>query len=72
MTATRSSTGSPPIGSFAEAAHFQLLVALRLSYAERLADLEAMWDFNDMIEKQNPHIGRIAALLRDRRDTAPR
>lgn len=71
MTATRSSTRSLSVGSFAEAAHFQLLVALRMTHAERLVDLEAMWDFNDMIEEQNPHIRRVAALVRARRNITP-
>lgn len=68
MTATRSVTGSPPVGSFAEAERFQLLVALGTTYAERLRDLERMWDFNDMVEELNPHIRRIAVLMRAQRE----
>jgi hypothetical protein len=55
------------VGSFAEAARFQLLVSLGMTYADRLRDLEAMWDFNDMIEAQNPHVRRVVDLLRARR-----
>jgi hypothetical protein len=69
MTSPQSSSGSPPAGSFAEAARFQLVVALRMTYADRLRDLEAMWDFNDMIEEQNPRVRRVVELLRARRDT---
>lgn len=68
MTTERSVTGSLPVGSFAEAQRFQLLTALGTSYAERLRDLERMWDFNDMVEELNPRIRRIAALLRARRE----
>ena len=69
MTSSQSSVENPPVGSFAEAARFHLLVALGLSYADRLRDLEAMWDFNDMIEEQNPHVRRVVELLRARRKT---
>jgi hypothetical protein len=55
-----------PIGSFEEAARFRLLVALRLTAAERLRDLEAMWDFNEMVEAQNPRTRQIAERLRAR------
>lgn len=67
MTAERSVTGSPPVGSFAEAQRFQLLMTLGTSYAERLRDLERMWDFNDMVEELNPRIRHIAALMRAQR-----
>ena len=69
MTSAKSSVENPPVGSFAEAARFQLRVALGMTYAERLRDLEAMWDFNDMIEEQNPHVRRVVELLRARRKT---
>lgn len=37
----------PPVGNHEEAHQFQLRISLRLTPAERLRDLEAMWDFND-------------------------
>jgi hypothetical protein len=52
-TSTKSYVENQPVGSFAEAAGFPL-VALGKSYADGLRDLEAMWDFNDMIEERNP------------------
>jgi hypothetical protein len=71
MTSTRSNTGSPAIGSFREAQRFQLQVSLSITCAERLRDLEAMFDFNDMIEELNPHTRRAAALLRATHDVTP-
>jgi hypothetical protein len=56
------------MGSFAEATRFRLSIALGLSYTERLRDLDAMWDFNDVIERQNPRVQDIAARLREQRE----
>ena len=70
MTSKRSSTGSARVGSFAEAERFKFLVTLRMTYAERLQELEGMCDFNDMIEEQNPRVRHIAELLRSRRNIA--
>lgn len=57
-----------PVGSFVEAARFRLSIALELSYGERLRDLEAMWDFNEMLERRNPQLRVIAARLQARRE----
>jgi hypothetical protein len=67
MKRSRESETEAKVGSFAEAERFRLLVALTLSHAERLRDLEAMWDFNDMIETKNPRIRLIAERLRQLR-----
>lgn len=56
----------PPVGSFEEATRFQLLVSLKLTHAERLQELEAMWDFNDMVEANNPSVRRVAERMRER------
>lgn len=58
------SASTPPIGSFEEASRFRLLQALSLTHLERLRDLEAMWDFNEMLERQNPKMREIAEKLR--------
>lgn len=57
-------TSTPPIGSFEEASRFRLLQALSLTHLERLRDLEAMWDFNEMLERKNPKMREIAEKLR--------
>jgi hypothetical protein len=59
---------------FAEARRFQLGLGLALTPAERLRELEAMLDFNDMVEARNPSIRWVAERLRtwrERRWVAP-
>ena len=45
------------------AAHAQLAMQLRATPAERLRDLEAMWEFNEMVWARNPEILRTAQRL---------
>jgi hypothetical protein len=54
----------PPAGSFEAAELFQLKMALRSTYAQRLQDLQEMLDFNAEAEARNPRIRMIAAQLR--------
>ncbi|MBS0611971.1 MAG: hypothetical protein JSS24_02215 [Proteobacteria bacterium] len=54
----------PVIGSFAEAAIFQLRLALALTPLQRLQDLESMIQFNADAEARNPAIKWAAAQLR--------
>lgn len=53
--------------AFREAEDWRLRLQLRASYAERLRDLEELWDFNEMIWARNPRIRRIVERLRSDR-----
>jgi len=53
----------PPAGSFEAAELFQLRMALRSTYAQRLQDLQDMLDFNADAEAKNPHLRRAAQIL---------
>ncbi len=46
----------PPAGSFEAAERFQLRMALRSTYAQRLQDLQDMLDFNAEAEARNPQL----------------
>ena len=54
----------PPIGSFEEAELFRLHVALGLTPARRLQDLQDMIDFNAEAEANNPQLRRVVERLR--------
>jgi hypothetical protein len=54
----------PKIGSFEEAELFSLRVALALTPAQRLRDLEAMIKFNAEAEARNPRLRWIVEQLR--------
>jgi hypothetical protein len=55
----------PAPGSFKAAEIFQLKLALKASYAQRLQDLQDMIDFNDHAEAANPGLREIAQKVRD-------
>jgi hypothetical protein len=55
----------PVPGSFEAAALFQLTLALRASFAQRLQDLQDMIDFNPRAEAANPLLHTVAQKLRD-------
>lgn len=46
----------PPDGSFEAAALWQLRMALKSTYAQRLQDLQDMIDFNAAAEANNPQL----------------
>lgn len=46
----------PPAGSFEAAERFQLRMALKSTYAQRLQDLQDMLDFNAEAEARNPQL----------------
>lgn len=48
---------------YEDAEEFRIRAALRATPAERLADLEAMIDFNARVEERNPRIKRVAEAL---------
>jgi hypothetical protein len=54
----------PPAGSFEAASLFQLRMALKSTYAQRLQDLQDMLDFNAEAEARNPRLRWAAARLR--------
>lgn len=54
----------PAPGSFEAAEHFQLKLALRASYAQRLRDLQEMIDFNSQAEAMNPRLKETSRRLR--------
>jgi hypothetical protein len=54
----------PPAGSFEAAALYQLRMALKSTYAQRLQDLQDMLDFNAEAEARNPRLRWTAARLR--------
>jgi hypothetical protein len=55
----------PTPGSFKAAEIFQLKLALKASYAQRLQDLQDMIDFNYRAEAANPGLREIAQKVRD-------
>jgi hypothetical protein len=55
----------PSPGSFKAAEIFQLKLALKVSHAQRLQDLQDMIDFNHRAELANPRLREIAKKLRD-------
>lgn len=57
----------PPEGSFEAAALWQLRLALKSTYAQRLQDLQDMIDFNAAAEARNPQL-RAAVRRLSRRD----
>jgi hypothetical protein len=54
----------PPAGSFEAAELYQLRMALKSTYAQRLQDLQDMLDFNAEAEARNPRLRWAAARLR--------
>ncbi|TFG87277.1 MAG: hypothetical protein E4H19_02810 [Chromatiales bacterium] len=50
------SSEEPPEGSFEAAALWQLRMALKSTYAQRLQDLQDMIDFNAAAEANNPQL----------------
>jgi hypothetical protein len=54
----------PPVGSFEEAELFRLHLALELTPAQRLQDLQDMIDFNAEAEANNPQLQRVVERLR--------
>ena len=54
----------PPDGSFEAAEIFQLRMALKSTYAQRLQDLQDMIDFNARAEALNPRLRWLAKQLR--------
>ncbi len=54
----------PPTGSFEAAELYQLRMALKSTYAQRLQDLQDMLDFNAEAEARNPRLRWAAARLR--------
>lgn len=51
------------LDSFSAAERSRLELQLRATPAERLRDLEAMWDFNEVVWANNPRVLRIAERL---------
>jgi hypothetical protein len=51
-------------GSFEWAELYQLRMALKSTYAQRLQDLQDMIDFNAEAEARNPHLRKAVELLR--------
>jgi len=62
----------PPAGSFEAAELYQLRMALKSTYAQRLQDLQDMLDFNAEAEARNPRLLWTAARLRHRGPRAKR
>lgn len=58
------SSPTPAIGSFEEAALFQLARGLALTPAQRLQHLEEMIEFTAQAEARNPGLRWMAAQLR--------
>ena len=58
------SESEPPVGSFKAAELFQLRMALKSTYAQRLQDLQDMLDFNAEAEARNPRLRWAAERLR--------
>lgn len=56
----------PAAGSFEAAELFQLRMALKATYAQRLQDLQDMIDFNAAAEERNPTLRRAVEWLRGR------
>jgi hypothetical protein len=54
----------PLAGSFEAAELFQLRMALKSTYAQRLQDLQEMIDFNAEAERRNPRLRLAADKLR--------
>jgi len=54
----------PPVASFEAAEMFQLRMALKSTYAERLQDLQDMINFNADAEALNPRLRWLADQLR--------
>jgi hypothetical protein len=54
----------PPTGSFEAAELYQLRMALKSTYAQRLQDLQDMLDFNTEAEARNRRLRWAAARLR--------
>lgn len=52
---------------YEDAREFRLRMSLRATCAERLRDLEAMIDFNAMVEVRNPRVKRVAEALSEPR-----
>jgi LPS O-antigen subunit length determinant protein (WzzB/FepE family) len=55
----------PPEGSYEAAELFQLRMALKSTYAQRLQDLQDMLDFNTEAAAKNPRLRRAARQLAD-------
>ncbi len=55
----------PPAGSFEAAEQFQLRMALKSTFAQRLQDLQDMLDFNAAAEARNPQLRAAAKHLRE-------
>lgn len=51
------------LDGFSAAQRSRLELQLRATPAERLRDLEAMWDFNEVVWANNPRVLRIAERL---------
>ncbi|MEO6080493.1 MAG: hypothetical protein ABIQ86_12025 [Steroidobacteraceae bacterium] len=54
-----------PAGSFAAAEEFQLRMALKLTPAQRLQDLQEMLEFNRVAEAMNPRLREAVKLLNE-------
>jgi hypothetical protein len=54
----------PPAGSHEAAELFQLRMALKASYAQRLQDLQDMLDFNAAAAARNPRLRWAVTRLR--------
>lgn len=54
----------PLTGSFEDAELFQLRMALKSTYEQRLQDLQDMIDFNAEVEASNPGLREISEKLR--------
>ena len=54
----------PRPGSFEAAELFQLRMALKSTYAQRLHDLQGMLDFNAAAEAANPRLRQAVELLK--------
>ena len=57
----------PTPGGFEAAELFQLRMALKSTYAQRLEDLQGMMDFNAEAEARNPSLLWAVEKLRGRR-----
>lgn len=53
-----------PVGSFEAAEEFQLRMALKSTYAQRLQDLQEMLDFNAEAEARNPSLREAVKRLK--------
>jgi hypothetical protein len=58
------STSEPQPGSFEAAELFQMRMALKSTYAQRLQDLQGMLDFNAAAEAANPRLRQAVELLK--------